>query len=99
MSALPQKPDIEWRRGNSAKGHKRTFAQIIQSARWQIDNTARRLAFCHAPVFIEINGAQLHRLLFHDGKPIGYATDCETITVRFQDMHGNTMRVFAYVRH
>ena len=65
-----------------AKGHKRTFAQIIQSARWEIGNTARCLAFCHVRVLIEINGARRHRLLFHDRKPIGYATDCETITLR-----------------
>ena len=82
-----------------AKGHKRTFAQIIQSARWEIGNMARCLAFCHARVLIEINGARRHRLLFHDGKPIGYAIDCERITVRFQNMRGNMMRVFAYVRH
>ena len=52
---------------------------------WEIRNTAS-LAFCHARVLSEI-------------KPIGCATYCETVTVRCQDMHGNTMRVFAYVRH
>src|SRR5215467_4255564 len=65
-----------------AKGHKRTFAQIIQSARWQIGNTARCLAFCHACVLIEINCPASHGLLFHEGKPIGYATDCEMLTLR-----------------
>src|SRR5262249_36050091 len=63
-----------------AKGHKRTFAQIIQSARWQIGNTARCLAFCHARVLIET--ARRHGLLFHEGQPIGYATDCEMLPLR-----------------
>jgi hypothetical protein len=62
-------------------------------------NTARCLAFCHVRVLIEINGARRHRLLFHDGKPIGYSTLRDDHSARFQDRRGNTVRVFAYVRH
>ena len=58
------------------------MAQIIQSARWDIGNTARCLAFCHARVLIEINGDRLDLLLVYDGKATDYVTDCETITVR-----------------
>jgi hypothetical protein len=39
------------------------FAQIFQSARREIGNPAGGLAFCHARVFVEVNGARLLHFL------------------------------------
>src|SRR5262245_51241561 len=62
-----------------AKGHKRTFAQIIQSARLVIRLDASRFAM---HVCSSRSTARHHGLLFHEGQPIGYATDCEMLTLR-----------------
>jgi len=77
MSALPPKADMCGALAHVCFGPIADIAQKHSSAWWKIGNTARGLAFCCARVFVEVNGARLHRLLFHDGKPIRHAADHE----------------------
>src|SRR5262245_18113293 len=76
MSALPPKADMSSAQAHVCSG---PIADIAKhsSAWWEIGNTAGGLAFCCARVFVEVNVARLHRLLFHDGKPIRHAADHE----------------------